>query len=131
MGLPAAERSLSGRSLPESFSEKISHSNEVLYALDASRDYDPDPNLEKIHVPLSAINSADDLINPPELGILERDIKRRRMADRRRRRPEKGGAESWSRHCKRMTRCGKIRYSRLTVNGERTEKIPATEMAAA
>jgi homoserine O-acetyltransferase/O-succinyltransferase len=50
--------------------------NDVLYALEASRDYDPGPNLEKIRTPLLAINSADDLINPPELGILEREIKR-------------------------------------------------------
>src|SRR6478609_3128400 len=50
--------------------------NDVLYALDASHDYDPGPNLEKIRAPLLAINSADDLINPPELGILEREIKR-------------------------------------------------------
>src|SRR5205814_2015881 len=38
--------------------------------------YDPGPNLEKIRAPLLAINSADDLINPPELRILEREIKR-------------------------------------------------------
>jgi len=50
--------------------------NDVLYALEASHDYDPGPNLEKIQAPLVAINSADDLINPPELGILEREIKR-------------------------------------------------------
>ncbi len=50
--------------------------NDFLYALDASRDYDPGPNLEKIRAPLLAVNSADDLINPPELGILEREIKR-------------------------------------------------------
>ncbi len=50
--------------------------NDVLYAVEASRDYDPDPNLEKIRAPLLAINSADDLINPPDLGILEREIKR-------------------------------------------------------
>jgi len=50
--------------------------NDVLYAVDASRDYDPEPALEKIQAPLLAINSADDLINPPELGILEREIKR-------------------------------------------------------
>jgi homoserine O-acetyltransferase len=50
--------------------------NDVLYALEASRDYDPGPNLQKIRAPLLAINSADDLINPPELGILEREIKR-------------------------------------------------------
>ncbi len=50
--------------------------NNVLYAVEASHDYDPGPNLEKIKAPLLAINSADDLINPPELGILEREIKR-------------------------------------------------------
>ncbi len=55
---------------------KVDDANDVLYAIEASRDYDPGPNLEKIRVPLLAINSADDLINPPELGILEREIKR-------------------------------------------------------
>jgi homoserine O-acetyltransferase len=55
---------------------KVDDANDVLYAVDASRDYDPAPNLEKIRAPLLAINSADDLINPPELGILEREIKR-------------------------------------------------------
>ncbi len=50
--------------------------NNVLYALEASHDYDPGPDLEKIHAPLLAINFADDLINPPELGVLEREIKR-------------------------------------------------------
>jgi homoserine O-acetyltransferase len=55
---------------------KADDANDVLYALEASHDYDPGPNLEKISAPLFAINSADDLINPPELGILEREIKR-------------------------------------------------------
>ena len=55
---------------------KDDDANDVLYALEASHDYDPGPNLEKIRAPLLAINSADDLINPPELGILEREIKR-------------------------------------------------------
>jgi homoserine O-acetyltransferase len=50
--------------------------NDLLYALEASRDYDAAPGLEKIRAPLVAINFADDLINPPELGILEREIKR-------------------------------------------------------
>lgn len=50
--------------------------NDVLYQVSASWDYDPGPALEKIQVPLIAVNSADDLINPPELGILEREIKR-------------------------------------------------------
>jgi homoserine O-acetyltransferase/O-succinyltransferase len=55
---------------------KTDDANDVLYALEASHDYNPGPNLEKIRAPLLAINSADDLINPPELGILEREIKR-------------------------------------------------------
>ena len=55
---------------------KTDDANDVLYALEASHDYDPSPNLEKIQAQLLAINSADDLINPPELGILEREIKR-------------------------------------------------------
>jgi homoserine O-acetyltransferase len=50
--------------------------NDVLYQVSASADYDPGPGLEKIVAPLYAVNSADDLINPPELGILEREIKR-------------------------------------------------------
>src|SRR5437868_119267 len=55
---------------------KTDDANDVLYALEASYDYDPAPNLEKIRAPLLAINSTDDLINPPELGILQREIKR-------------------------------------------------------
>jgi homoserine O-acetyltransferase len=55
---------------------KTADANDMLYALEASKDYDPGPGLEKIKAPLLAMNSADDLINPPELGILEREIKR-------------------------------------------------------
>jgi len=50
--------------------------NDTIYHFDASRDYDPEPELEKIEAPLLAINSADDQVNPPELGILEPAIKR-------------------------------------------------------
>ena len=50
--------------------------NDVLYAVEASHDYDPAPGLGRIRAPLMAINFADDLINPPELGILEREIAR-------------------------------------------------------
>jgi homoserine O-acetyltransferase len=49
--------------------------NDILYAVDSSRDYDPGPGLDKIRAPLVAVNFADDLINPPELGILEREVK--------------------------------------------------------
>jgi homoserine O-acetyltransferase len=55
---------------------KTGDANDYLYALEASHDYDPNPGLEKITAPLLAINTADDIINPPELGILEREIKR-------------------------------------------------------
>jgi homoserine O-acetyltransferase len=50
--------------------------NDLLYAISASRDYDPSPGLEKIKAPLLLINSGDDFINPPELGIAEQEIKR-------------------------------------------------------
>jgi len=50
--------------------------NDLVYAVAASRDYDPSADLEKITAPLLFVNSADDFINPPELGIAEREIKR-------------------------------------------------------
>ena len=50
--------------------------NDMLYQFEASRDYNPEPDLEKITCPLLAVNSADDQVNPPELGILEQQIKR-------------------------------------------------------
>ncbi|MBC7962574.1 MAG: alpha/beta fold hydrolase [Steroidobacteraceae bacterium] len=49
--------------------------NDLLYSAESSHDYDPGPGLEKIRAPLLAINFGDDLINPPELGILEQQIK--------------------------------------------------------
>src|SRR5215469_3442731 len=55
---------------------KTTDANDMLYYFDASRNYNPEPQLEKITVPLTAVNSADDTINPPELGIIDRDIKR-------------------------------------------------------
>ena len=45
--------------------------NDMLYQFDASRDYDPSSHLEAVVAPVLAINSADDLINPPELGLME------------------------------------------------------------
>ena len=50
--------------------------NDFLYAFDASRDYDPSPKLDQIRTHVMFINSADDQINPPELGIAEREIKK-------------------------------------------------------
>ena len=49
--------------------------NDFIYQFDASREYNPAPYLTKIKVPLLAINSADDQVNPPELGIMEKEIK--------------------------------------------------------
>ena len=54
--------------------------NDFLYAFEASRDYDPSPYLDRIRAPVLAINSADDLVNPPELGLMERLIPRVRDA---------------------------------------------------
>jgi homoserine O-acetyltransferase/O-succinyltransferase len=50
--------------------------NDMLYAFNASRDYDPSAKLGKIKAYVMFVNSADDMINPPELGIAEREIKK-------------------------------------------------------
>ncbi len=50
--------------------------NDLLYQFASSADYNPEPHLEKIIAPLVAINAADDLVNPPELGLFEELIKR-------------------------------------------------------
>ncbi len=50
--------------------------NDMLYQFDSARDYDPSSQLENIQAPLVAVNSADDQVNPPELGIVEQEIKR-------------------------------------------------------
>ncbi|MGO9261375.1 MAG: alpha/beta fold hydrolase [Bryobacteraceae bacterium] len=50
--------------------------NDMLYFYESSTGYNPSPDLEKIRAPLFAVNSADDEVNPPELGILEREIQR-------------------------------------------------------
>jgi len=55
---------------------KSTDANDMLYYFDASRNYNPEPDLEKITAPLTAINSADDQINPPELKIIDKDILR-------------------------------------------------------
>jgi homoserine O-acetyltransferase len=46
--------------------------NDLIYQVDASRNYNPEPDLEKITAPLVWVNSGDDFINPPELGIAEK-----------------------------------------------------------
>ena len=50
--------------------------NDVLYQWDSSRDYNPSPGLERIRATVLAINAADDERNPPELGLLDREMKR-------------------------------------------------------
>jgi homoserine O-acetyltransferase len=50
--------------------------NDMLYQYDSSTDYNPSPHLGKIRAPLFAVNSADDEVNPPELGIMEREIQK-------------------------------------------------------
>lgn len=50
--------------------------NDLLYQVEASRHYDPSPRLESIVAPVMFVNSADDFINPPELAIAEREIRR-------------------------------------------------------
>ena len=55
---------------------KNTDANDMLYYFDASRNYNPEPQLEKITAPLTAVNSADDQINPPELKIIDADIKK-------------------------------------------------------
>jgi homoserine O-acetyltransferase len=54
--------------------------NDLIYQVDSSRTYDPDPDLGRIVAPMVWINSADDFINPPELGIAEREVKKIRGA---------------------------------------------------
>jgi homoserine O-acetyltransferase len=55
---------------------KTLDANDVLYAVSASRNYNPRPKLETIQAQVMYINSGDDFINPPELGIAEREIRR-------------------------------------------------------
>ena len=50
--------------------------NDLLYAWDASLDYDPAPGLQNIRAAVTVVNFEDDARNPPELGIIEREIKR-------------------------------------------------------
>jgi homoserine O-acetyltransferase len=53
-----------------------SDANDTIYRLEASRNYNPSPYLSRITVPLVWINSADDFINPPNLGLPQREVKK-------------------------------------------------------
>jgi homoserine O-acetyltransferase len=50
--------------------------NDALYQWDSSRSYDPSSRLEAIKARVLAVNSEDDAINPPESGIVEREMRR-------------------------------------------------------
>lgn len=54
----------------------IMDANDMIYAFESSRFYNPAPHLSKIKAPVIAINSADDQVNPPELGLMEKEIKK-------------------------------------------------------
>jgi homoserine O-acetyltransferase/O-succinyltransferase len=76
------QKTLSTRDAADTFAAEIDaraatlDANDLIYQVNASRNYDPSPKLETITAPVMWINSADDFINPPELGIAERESKR-------------------------------------------------------
>jgi homoserine O-acetyltransferase len=74
----APTRDDADRWLAEQMKTRLSSTDadDLLYAMESSRNYDPSPLLEGITAPLLAINSADDFINPPELGFMEAAMKR-------------------------------------------------------
>jgi homoserine O-acetyltransferase/O-succinyltransferase len=71
-------RDAADKDLDEYFKARFAglDANDLLYQVNASRNYDPSPQLPRITIPVMYINSADDFINPPELGIAEREIKK-------------------------------------------------------
>jgi homoserine O-acetyltransferase/O-succinyltransferase len=73
----APTRALADKVVEERLAQRFAaDANNLIYSYDAARDYDPAPHLENIKARVLAINSADDERNPPELGILDREIKR-------------------------------------------------------
>ena len=82
---PEMQRDLPTKDAADEFLEKYLgaqlealDANDLLYALDASRNYDPAAALEQVTVPTTWVNFADDFVNPPDLGIAERESKRLR-----------------------------------------------------
>jgi homoserine O-acetyltransferase len=69
-------REATEKMLEQSFASRKMDANDALYYIDSSRNYDPSSALEKITVPVLWVNSADDFINPPELGLAEQLVKR-------------------------------------------------------
>jgi len=76
--LEAPTREATDRLLDRMVQQRMQNAdaNDLLYAWDASRDYDPAPELQNIRAAVTAVNFEDDERNPPELGIMEREIKR-------------------------------------------------------
>ncbi len=73
----APTRALADKLLDERLAAPFpADANDVLYQWDSSRDYNPSPGLERIEAALLAINSADDERNPPETGVMDRELKR-------------------------------------------------------
>jgi homoserine O-acetyltransferase/O-succinyltransferase len=78
----AMQKAYPTRDAADKFSEEVEKryetldANDLLYQVNASRNYDPSAQLEKITVPVMWINSADDFINPPELKIAEKESPR-------------------------------------------------------
>ena len=73
----APTRELADKLLDERLAAKsTADANDYLYQWDSSRDYNPAPGLERIEAAVLAINAADDERNPPETGIMERELKR-------------------------------------------------------
>lgn len=72
------ERDAADRRVSEYISAELQEldANDLMYQVAASRDYDPSAQLASIQTPLMWVNSADDFINPPELGIAEREVKK-------------------------------------------------------
>ncbi len=74
--LQAPTRALADKLLQERMAAPFSaDANDIIYLFDASRDYDPEPGLERVTAAVLAINSADDERNPPETGLMERGIR--------------------------------------------------------
>jgi homoserine O-acetyltransferase/O-succinyltransferase len=76
-----AQKAAPTRAAAEAYVEKslsisvpATDANNYLYYINASRNYNPEPNLGAITAPVLWINSADDFINPPELGIAEKTV---------------------------------------------------------
>jgi homoserine O-acetyltransferase len=81
-GVPQLQREASSRAQADALLAKSTagylrsqDTNDMLYAFESSRDYNAAPKLAEIRAPLTAVNFADDQINPQELGIMEKEIK--------------------------------------------------------